>query len=124
MGHRMSLGARKETTSSLAARYAQAGRKEKSRILNEFVKLTGFHRKHAITVLRKGYSDTPRKSTVSARVYDDEVRETLTKIWEYSNRLCSKRLKPYLEEFIGILERRGYLKPTATLREKLCRISL
>ena len=35
----------------LQARYGQASKKEKSRILDEFAKTTGYHRKHAIAVL-------------------------------------------------------------------------
>jgi hypothetical protein len=35
----------------LQARYRKASRQERSAILDEFVKTTGYHRKHAIAVL-------------------------------------------------------------------------
>jgi len=37
----------------LQARYRQASKKEKSCILDEFVKTTGYHRKHATAVLNR-----------------------------------------------------------------------
>ena len=42
---------RKELTEAVGARYRQARARERTTILDEFVALTGYHRKHAITVL-------------------------------------------------------------------------
>ena len=39
---------RKELTVAVGARYRGASRSEKQKILDEFVALTGCHRKHAI----------------------------------------------------------------------------
>ena len=44
---------RRELIEAVAARYRGAGRAQKKEILDEFVKVTGFHRKHAIRVLKK-----------------------------------------------------------------------
>jgi hypothetical protein len=38
-------------------RYSNGRRAEKGRILDEFVAVTGFHRKHAMRVLRGGQAD-------------------------------------------------------------------
>ena len=43
-----------ELVNALARRYAVGTRAEKSRILDEFEAVTGFHRKHALRVLRSG----------------------------------------------------------------------
>jgi len=40
---------------AVAARYRAAGREEKKEILDEFVKVTGFHRKHAISHARRRF---------------------------------------------------------------------
>ena len=42
------MATRRELIEAVAARYRAAGRTEKKEILDEFVKVTGFHRKHAI----------------------------------------------------------------------------
>ena len=49
--HKMSYPARHELLSSLKERYLTAGRQEKTIILDELCKSTGFHRKHAIRAL-------------------------------------------------------------------------
>jgi hypothetical protein len=47
------VATRRELIEAVAARYRAGGREEKKEILDEFVKVTGFHRKHAIRVLKK-----------------------------------------------------------------------
>lgn len=49
---RLSVATRKELTSALAQRYRVANRVERSRILDEFVGVSGSHRKHAMRLLR------------------------------------------------------------------------
>ena len=51
---RVSMGTRDELIAALAGRYGEAGRIERGRILDEFVAVTGYHRKHAMRVLRLG----------------------------------------------------------------------
>ena len=47
----MSLLSRRELLHSIIQRYRAAGRKDKQRILDEFVKATGYHRKYAVALL-------------------------------------------------------------------------
>ena len=47
------MTARDELVNALARRYAVAGRAEKTRILDEFVAIAGFHRKHAMRLRRR-----------------------------------------------------------------------
>jgi len=49
---RLSMATRAELKSVLARRYRVSSRVEKGRILDEFVAITGFHRKHAMRFLR------------------------------------------------------------------------
>ena len=51
---KLTMTARDELTNALARRYAVGTRDEKTRILDEFVAITGFHRKHAMRLLRSG----------------------------------------------------------------------
>ena len=49
---KVSMATRAELILAIRERYASAGRPEKAKILDEFVALTGFHRKHAMRLLR------------------------------------------------------------------------
>ena len=53
---RVSMATRNELVEAIAARYARSDRTEKARILDEFVAVTNFHRKHAMRLLRGGAS--------------------------------------------------------------------
>jgi hypothetical protein len=48
------MAARNELVAVIAGRDAQGDRGERGRILDEFTAITGFHRKHAMRLLRAG----------------------------------------------------------------------
>ena len=50
---------RKELIEALRLRYSSAEYRDRIKILDEFVALTCYHRKHAIRVLRSGEPDVP-----------------------------------------------------------------
>ena len=45
--------ARRELVGAIADRYRRSSKAEKTRILDEFVRITGYHRKHAVRVLAR-----------------------------------------------------------------------
>jgi hypothetical protein len=47
------------------------------------------------------------------------VHEALVVLWEASDRVCGKRLKPLLPILVSALERHGHLRLDASVREKL-----
>lgn len=53
------------------------------------------HRKHAIRVLA-GREKRPSGNKSNSLRYGSNVREALIVLWETSERLCSKRLKPLI----------------------------
>jgi hypothetical protein len=67
--------ARSELIQAVADRYRKGDRKEKRQILDEFVALTGYHRKHAIRVLKGEGAASETVTSVRARVYDEAVRQ-------------------------------------------------
>jgi hypothetical protein len=85
------------------------------------VAITGYHRKHAIRLLR-GKTHL-RLEERYARRYGDDVREALIALWQVSDRLCSKRLKVLVPVLLPALERHGRLTLDADLRRKLLAIS-
>ena len=121
----MSLQSRRELADSIRERYAAASRRQKATILDEFTAATGYGRKHAIAVLRRpSVSAEPARPKPSrARRYTDEVCQALVTVWEASNRLCSKRLVPYLPTFVEALERFGHLRLEAETRKLLLGLS-
>src|SRR5215831_19132155 len=89
----LSVATRRELIEAVAARYRSAGRHEKKEILDEFVRVTGFHRKHAIRALKKSPRQRTGEPRQRARIYNEAVREALTIVWEAADRICGKRLR-------------------------------
>jgi hypothetical protein len=52
MARRVSMATKGELLAAIGDRYRVSGRAERSKILDEFVAVTGYHRKHAIRLLR------------------------------------------------------------------------
>ncbi|MDD5748859.1 MAG: transposase, partial [Actinomycetota bacterium] len=92
----MSKRSKQELTDAIRQRYATASKQEKSRILDEFVYLTGYHRKHAIRVLGSNDQLNTEVCPVGRRIYDEATKEALIVIWEASDRICGKRPKAAL----------------------------
>ena len=67
---------RKELVETLRERYRSATFVERVKILDEFVALTGYHRKHAIRVLREEVTKASA-SRARNRLYDEAVRQAL-----------------------------------------------
>lgn len=120
----ISKESRLELTNAIRQRYAQAPRKDKTKIIDEFVELTGYHRKHAIRVLGQNY-DKPAagERPVGRRVYDEAAREALVVLWEASDRICGKRLKAVLPLFIETMEKHGHLDLDPGVRGRLLQMS-
>src|SRR5436190_15489920 len=96
----LSVATRRELIEAVAARYRAAGRKQKKEILDEFVKVTGFHRKHAIRALKKSPKQEQSEPRRRARIYDEAVRKALTIAWEAADRICGKRLRQVMAGLI------------------------
>lgn len=74
---RVSMATRDELLAAVAMRYRDGTRAEKTRIADEFAAVTGFHRKHAMRLLRSGPNDRRLASRPSRRLYDEALREAL-----------------------------------------------
>lgn len=114
---------RRELIDAVAARYRAAGRNQKKEILDEFVKVTGFHRKHAIRVLKKSPKLETPEPRQRARIYGEAVREALTIVWEAADRICGKRLRQVIGGLVEAMERHGHLRLDSAVRESLLSMS-
>jgi len=120
----MSLNSKHELVEVVRPRYLRGSKEEKQKILDEFAHATGYHRKHAIRVLKNGVSKARRrKRTGYATIYRGAVVQVLEQIWEIYGHICSKRLQPYLPEAIRVLERCQEIELSAETKELLLHIS-
>ena len=122
MDRRISMATRTELVAAIVERYRACSRASKQQILDEFVAVTGYHRKHAIRLLGQRETKPPRNRRQAIR-YGADNRQALVVLWEASDRLCSKRLKPLIPILLPALERHGRLDLSPDLRDKLLTVS-
>jgi hypothetical protein len=108
----------------LQVRYRKASKKEKTVILDEYVKTTGYHRKHATAVLNgrreriQGSIRRPRRA-----LYGVEEANVLSTLADLFDNICSKRLRAALDVELPRLYEAGVLSISATCYEKLLKVS-
>jgi hypothetical protein len=117
------MATRDEIVQSVSERYRRSTRTEKSRILEEFATTTGYHRKHAMRLLRTGPSDERSAPRPSRRIYDAAVREALIVVWEASDRVCGKRLKAIIPTLVAAMQHHGHLALAPEVHEQLLKMS-
>jgi hypothetical protein len=114
----MSPRSKRDYVEAIFLRYKHASRKEKTTILDEFSTVCGYHRKHAIRLLRgfKRFTKPKGKKRGRPSLYHrDDITNPLKKIWLAANLPCSKRLKATLPLWLpGYGRQFGNLSPEAT----------
>lgn len=123
----------------LSSRFQRSPKKERSRILNDFVQLTGYTRCYAAFVLRTCGSKQVRliagkrvvfipayarrrgaKRHRTGRYRSKVFLDALRQFWALSDGLCGKRLVAFIREIVPLLERQGRLRlPEGIIREQL-----
>ena len=120
----MTRGSIREYVEVVRGRYIMASKAEKSRILNELIKVIGCHRKAAIRLLRRKNRANTNKKRGRPSCYSPSVIGALKAAWEATDRLCSKRLQPFLPEMVAVLRKHGEGGiMTAEVEAQLCQIS-
>lgn len=133
---RLTMKEKKKAVVILAPRYQKAGKKEKGKMLDEFIALTGYCRTHASYVLNThGKRKRVSKNRIiqadvrkigrrgQKKIYTNDVKKALIKIWYIMDCICGKRLAPVLEEIVRKLEEVRELSLTEDTRAKLQGIS-
>ena len=113
----------KEYAEAVRKRYEIATKEEKGKILDEFAKTTGLHRKSVIRLLNRPVRRGLTKRRGRKRKYGASVAEALRSVWEASDHLCSKRLRPFIPEMVRIMRRWGDKSLTAEIEASLCQMS-
>ena len=101
-----------------------SGRKERSAILDEYVKTAGYHRKYAIGILggRRARGKRPIHHPHRA-VYGDEEAQALLILSDLFDGVCSRRLRAAIDAELGHLYERGYLQVSPACYQKLLQVS-
>lgn len=105
-------------------RYDKASKKERSVMLDEFVKTTGYNRAYASTILSgkqkrvKGPIRRPRRAR-----YGAEEARALLRLWELFDGIHSKRLRAAMDVELPRLYANGFLPVSADCYGKLLQIS-
>ena len=113
MDTQLTHAARIQLARSLRRRYQAASSRAKKQILYEFIAVSGYHPKYAVHLLNAADgASAPRGGRVRSIV-----------LWEASDRICGKRLKPLLRIPVPALERHGHLKLDEVIRGKVLAMS-
>src|SRR5512139_491951 len=119
----MSSRSKREYLEAIHQRYKAGTRKQKKLILDEFCAACGYHRKHAIRLLKKfrRFTKPRQKKKGRSPIYQtEEIIVPLKRIWLAANLPCSKRLKAVLPLWLpGYAQQYGRLaaEVTRALRE-------
>mgnify|MGYP005633840609 FL=1 len=136
----LTMNERKALTAQTAARYRRSTKKEKGRILDEFVAATDHTRKYSSWLLRNWGKKTivrldgellelvvgqrrKKQRKPRERTYDQEVFAPLKKIWHIVDCLCGKRLVVVLRTMLPVFEKFGEIDLSQEVRTKLQHIS-
>lgn len=111
-----------EYAKAIRERYRMASKADKGRILDEFCQTSGYNRKAAIRLLG-GDPVTERRHGGGRTPYGPEVREVVGLLWEAADRICGKRLAPFIPELLQMLERAGELTVAPVVRAQVLGVS-
>jgi site-specific recombinase XerD len=116
------MQARRVLLQQVAPAYHQALGSQRQRILEEFVAATGYVRKYAQWLLNHS-EEVFAPPTAFRRRYGQEVEEALVLAWKTLNRICTKRLIPFLPSVVATLEEDGHLELNEEHRRLLLSMS-
>ena len=112
--------AKQELLATIRDPYRASSRKDKSRTLDEFIAVTGHHRKHGIRLLGRPVGGEDQRPDIKGwRISDEAVQEAVILVWEASDRICGKRLKAALTHLVESMERHSHLDLDPEVRARL-----
>ena len=136
----LTMETKKEITREFQPCYQKASKKEKKAILDNFTKLTGYHRKSAVRLLSvkpvkqvilyqkgKAIKIKPEKKRPSnrkgKRIYTDDIIAALRLVWKFFWYKCGKILAPLMRQQMLYIAQWPAFAITDGIAEKLKKIS-
>jgi hypothetical protein len=134
----LTMSEKNALTREISKRYQKSGKKEKTLILDEFVKTTGYNRKYALhklanwgkttnillgteTIKLKVGTSKRRKGGGRKPIYKGEFVNALRKVWAFFWYRCGKILAPFIRENIRFLQTPFRMTPET--KELLLKVS-
>ncbi|HEX5461765.1 MAG TPA: hypothetical protein VFX20_17510 [Steroidobacteraceae bacterium] len=77
-----------------------------------------------LTAQRSRLGDPGTGRRLRRTIYDEAAKQALIVLWEASDRVCGKRLKPLLRILLPALERHGHLKLDEVIRTEMLAMSV
>lgn len=130
---------RQQLAMEVAKRYRRADRREKGKILDDFVSDTGYTRAYAGIILREcglkllyaldeGVVEAEARVVKPhgggrPRVYSDEVQQAVGQLWELFGYLCGKRLVPVIRAALPFLDTQEFVRVSESTKDALAVIS-
>lgn len=99
----MSLAAKREYLTNIHGRYQRSGREHKTKILDEFCAVCGYHRKFALRLLNRGLKRKGHKPGPKVRYDQARLLPTLKEIWLCGDQPCGKLLKAMLPLWVRFM---------------------
>jgi len=115
-------------TAQIVRRYQKAGKREKTTILDEFIKNTGYNRSYARRAIgvakHRNFRSHKRIHRVRPHTYvPGVILKPLSKLWDISNFICGKRLAPLIPDYLFVLRRDHLWDYPLSIDEQLKKIS-
>ena len=133
----LTMKERQAVTGEYKPRYQKATKKSKQALLDEFTRLTGYHRKSAVRLLAakpptaaliyvdgKPVKLKPEKKRPAnrkgKRVYSDETIRCLRLVWAFFWYKCGKILAPFMRQQMPFIAQWQAFGITPEIAEQLC----
>src|SRR6266700_2826895 len=107
----------------MAPQYREAPPSQKRVLLEAFIATTGYVRKYARWLLNHAEEVQQTHGRSQLRRYGPDVQHALFLAWNAANRICAKRLIPFLPTLIEALERHEHLHISEECRKQLLAMS-
>jgi hypothetical protein len=96
------MQAKAELVDSIRSRYYDARKRDKSRVLDEFVAITGHQRKYALRMFAESQiSALASSGSLGRKIYDGAVKEVFATLWESSDRLCGNLSGSFIHSLVA-----------------------
>jgi hypothetical protein len=99
----LSYQARRALLQQAVPQYREVSLSQKRTLLDGFVAATGYHRTYARWLLNHAEEVQQILQRPRPRQYGPEVQHALFLVWHAANRICAKRLIPFLPTLVEAL---------------------
>ena len=96
MGEKVNLQSRRALLKQFAPQYCEASYAQKRVLLDVFAQATGYHRRYGMWLLNHAEDVLHAPAYKRSNPYGPDVQHALFLVWNAANRICAKRLIPFL----------------------------